>query len=645
MTKPAVALALLLSLGVSTAALAAEPPRRFVEPPNLQQQVAAGLLPPVADRLPRAPAVVDFADPQLSIGLHGGKLRMLMASPKDVRLMVVYGYARLVGYDRDLNLVPDILAGLDVVDDRIFTLRLRPGHRWSDGHPFTAEDFRFFWEDIGNDKEMSPTGLPPSLVVDGEDPRFEIVDEHTVRYSWSKPNPFFLPELAGAAPLFIYRPAHYLKQFHARYAEPEALKRRIKEESQRNWVALQNHMGRQYRNENPDLPTLDPWVLRTKPPAERFVFKRNPYYHRVDREGRQLPYIDEVDLIVASAKLIPAKTGSGEADLQARYLQFNNYTFLKQGEKTNNYVVRLWQAARGSQCALFPNLNTTDAQWRELFRNVDFRRALSLAVNRREINQVIYFGLALEGNNTVLPRSPLHKPEYRTKWTAYDPTEANRLLDGLGLVKRDDRGIRLLPDGRPMEIIVETAGEETEQTDVLELVRESWKRVGIKLFAKPMQREVFRNRVFAGSTLMSVWTGLENGVPTPDSSPAELAPTSQDQYQWPKWGQYVSTNGKAGEPVDLEPAQRLADLNRDWIAARDRDERQRIWHRMLELYVDQVFSIGLVYRVPQPVVVGNRLRNVPAEGIYNWEPGAHFGVYRPDTFWFQPAAASAARAR
>jgi peptide/nickel transport system substrate-binding protein len=641
MTMPRAAFAFPLLLAAE-AASAAGPPPAFVEPRMLEAEVAAGRLPPVAQRLPEVPDVASFDDPELSIGRHGGRLRLLMASPKDVRMMVVYGYARLVGYDRDLNLAPDILLGIDVAEDRIFTLRLRPGHRWSDGHPFTAEDFRFYWEDIATNKQMSPAGLPTSLVVRGEGPRFEVLDAHTVRYSWSRPNPFFLPDLAGAAPLFIYRPAHYLKQYHARYADPETLKRRIKEQGQRNWVALQTHMGRQYRIDNPDMPTLDPWVLRTKPPADRFVFQRNPYYHRVDGEGRQLPYIDEVDVIVANAKLIPAKAGSGEADLQARYLHFNNYTFLKQGEKTNGYRVRLWQAAKGSQVALFPNLNTTDPEWRALFRNADFRRALSLAINRREINQVIYFGLALEGNNTVLPRSPLFKPEYRTRWATHDPNEANRLLDGLGLAKRDDRGVRLLPDGRPMEIIVETAGEETEQTDVLELIRESWKGIGVKLFAKPLQREVFRNRIFAGSTLMSVWSGLENGVPTADSPPSELAPTSQDQYQWPKWGQYVATNGMAGEPADLEPAKRLAELNEAWTGARGQDERRKIWHQMLHLYVDQVFSIGLVYRVPQPVVVSNRLRNVPLEGVYNWDPGAHFGIYRPDTFWFRPDSAEAA---
>ncbi len=606
----------------------------YIDSPMLAERVAAGTLPALQRRLPDTPSVADLNRPGFGPGRHGGSLRMLMGRAKDIRMMVVYGYARLVGYDRDFNLQADILEDYEVSEGRIFTLHLRRGHRWSDGHPFTTEDFRYYWEDIATDPEMSPAGPPRVLLVDGEAPHFEIIDEATVRYTWSKPNPFFLTALAGASPLYIYRPAHYLKRFHQRYAEPEELAQLIEDEGQRNWVALHFRKGRQYKNTNPELPTLQPWAIVTKPPADRFVFERNPYYHRIDADGRQLPYIDRVVMTIASSKLIPAKTGAGESDLQARNLMFNNYTFIKRGERRNGFSVHLWKSAKGSQMTLYPNLNTKDPVWRRLFRETDFRRALSLAINRHEINQAIYFGLALECNNTVLPQSQLYRPEYATKWTAFDLEEANRLLDGLGLTERNDRGVRLLPDGRPMNIIVETAGEDTEQTDVLELIRDSWRQVGIRLFTKPLQREVFRNRIFAGSTLMSVWFGLENGVPTADTSPRDLAPTSQHQLQWPKWGQYYETSGKAGEAADLEVVQRLSRLNTEWRMSVDRKRKQEIWHEMLGIHADQVFTIGLIAGVPQPVVVSNRLRNVPIDGIYNWDPGAHFGIYRPDTFWF-----------
>ena len=195
--------------------------------------------------------------------------------------------------------------------------------------------------------------------------------------------------------------------------------------------------------------------------------------------------------------------------------------------------------------------------------------------------------------------------------------------------------MRKLPDGRPLEIIVETAGESSEQTDVLELIRETWREVGIKLFSKPSQRVALRNRIFAGETVMSVWFGLENGLPTPDSSPDELAPTSQQQLQWPKFGEYYETGGRKGEAPDIREVKELAQLYRDWAAAKTTDERAVIWHKMLRVHVEQQYVIGVVSGVPQPVVVRDTLMNVPTRGFYNWDPGAFFGIYRPETFWFK----------
>ncbi len=407
----------------------------------------------------------------------------------------------------------------------------------------------------------------------------------------------------------------------------------MKDAGVRNWATLHNKKGSMYRNDNPKLPTLEPWVLKTKPPADRIVFERNPYYYRVDGAGHQLPYIDSVVFSIASSKIIPAKTGAGESDLQARYLNFDDYTFLKAGEAANRYKVFLWRTGPGSQLALYPNLNVDDPVWRKLVRDIRFRHALSLAIDRHEINQVIYFGLAIEGQNTVLPESPLYRPEYRAAWAGYDIDEANRLLDELGL-RRGGDGLRHLPDGRPLDIVVEDSGESSEKSDVLELIRDSWRRAGIRLFTRPMQLTLFRERIFSGQTLMSLDKGVENGLATHDMSPWELAPTTQQELEWPKWGQYVDTKGQAGEAPDLPAAVRLKNLYDAWLAAPDGDEHARIWHEMLEIWAQQVFTLGLVAEVQQPVVVDARLRNVPRDGMFNWEPGAHFGIYKPDGFWF-----------
>lgn len=622
-------IALLLLVWISLAAAT------FIEPPYLAATVNAGDLPPVGERLPRNPAIEPFDEPFARPGRHGGVLNILMANAKDVRQMVVYGYARLIGYNHELKLEPDILERYEVEDGRIFTLHLREGHRWSDGAPFTTEDFRYWWEDMANNPELSPSGPPIEMLVDGKPPLVEYLDATTVRYTWPSPNPAFVPALAGARPLAIYAPRHYLKTFHPRYADAQELQALVEKSKRRNWASLHNRKDNAYKNDNPDLPTLQPWRNTTAAPAERFVFQRNPYYHRVDGEGRQLPYLDEIVMTIASSGLIPAKAGSGESDLQARYLRFANVSFLKQNEERHGFNTLLWRTGKGAELALYPNLNHEDPAWRKLFRDVRFRRALSLAVNRHEINQVIYYGFALEAGNGLLPASPLYDKERETRWTRFDLKQANALLDEIGL-KRESGGIRQLPDGRPLEIIVETAGESTEQTDTLELIRDSWREAGIKLHTKPLQREVLRNRVFAGKTQMAIWFGLENGLATADMSPAELAPTSQQQLQWPRWGQYRETKGQSGEPIDMAKPQELYDLYQVWRNARDHAQRKAVWNQMLDIWTDQVFTIGLAAGVLQPVVASSRLQNIPAEGFYNWDPGAQFGCYRPDRFWLTP---------
>ena len=607
----------------------------YSEAPSLAKKVAAGKLPPVEERLPFNPRKLNFKNLGLKIGQYGGSIRMLMARAKDARQMSVYGYSRLVGYHpKTFELEADILESFEVKEGRRFTFELRRGHRWSDGQPLTSEDFRYWWEDVANNKELSPVGPPKIMTINGELPIFEVINRYKFRYTWKRPNPDFLPRLASASPLYIYRPAHYMRQFHEKYTDRNILKKTVKKSKQRNWAALHNKMDNLYRNDNVDLPVLQPWVSISKPSASRLIFKRNPFFHRVDPEGKQLPYADSFIFTIANNKLIPAKTGTGEVDLQARYLRFDDYTFLKKGEERSPYSTRLWKTAKGAHLALFPNLNVNNPTLRKLIRDVRFRRALSLGVHRHEINQVIYYGLAIGGNNSVLPESPLYRPTYRNKWANFDLQKANQLLDEIGLVQRDRSGIRLMPDGSPLHLIIETAGESTEQTDVLELVRDSWLKIGIKIFSKPSQRNVFRNRIFSGETAMSIWSGVENGLITANSSPAEFVPTSQQSLQWPKWGQYHETNGKAGEKPTGEHVIHLLELYQRWKNTAAQKEKSKIWQKILEIHSDQVYSIGLVAAVLQPVVVSSQLKNVPLSAIYNWNPGAHFGIYKPDTFWF-----------
>ena len=185
-----------------------------------------------------------------------------------------------------------------------------------------------------------------------------------------------------------------------------------------------------------------------------------------------------------------------------------------------------------------------------------------------------------------------------------------------------------------MEIIVETAGESAQDTDVLQLVEEAWADLGIKLFIKPSTRQILRNRAYSGAAQMTLWSGWNNGTATPDMDPIELVPVAQENLAWPKWGQFHQTKGKSGEKPDLPEGLALLALYERWEEATNAVERAAAWTEMLDIHADQQFVIGLISAVSQPVVVSNRLRNVPFTGLYSWNPGAHFGLYRPDQFWF-----------
>ncbi len=599
-----------------------------------QDSVDGNNMPPIGERLPENPIVVDLPTMGRLQGVQGGTLRTMITRSKDIRQMVVYGYARLVGYDADYKLVPDILQAVDV-DGGKFTMTLRKGHKWSDGKPFTSADFRYWWEEIANNESLSPSGPPSFMRLDGVLPQVLFPDDLTVIFEWPRPNPGFLPRLAQARPPFIYRPGHYLRKYHQDHANPEKLAKAIAKKKVRGWAALHNKYDNMYKFNNHHLPTLQPWIPADTGKDSRRQFVRNPYYHRIDSTGLQLPYIDTVEMTIVGKGLVAAKTNAGESDLQARGLSFEDVPILKKGELEGaDYKLRLWKAGTSSQIAIYPNLNFANPVWRKILRDVRFRKALSLGIDRRMINRALYFGLASEGNMTALPASPFYSEENRMNNATYDPDEANRLLDEMGFTERQGDGIRLLPDGRPMRILVETAGERQEVENALQITTDTWREIGISLTMRPLDRDILRQHVFSGQSMAAVWCGWDNGIPSATTSPDYLAPRAQEFFSWPKWGQYYQTNGDAGEPIDMPKPRRLMELAAEWEETSLNSRRKEIWVEMLKIHAEEMYGIGILAEAPQPVVVSNRLRNVPEEGLWAWDPGAHFGIHRVDEFFF-----------
>jgi peptide/nickel transport system substrate-binding protein len=248
-----------------------------------------------------------------------------------------------------------------------------------------------------------------------------------------------------------------------------------------------------------------------------------------------------------------------------------------------------------------------------------------------------FFGLGTVSADCVLPESPLYRETFANAWIQHDPDLANALLDEAGLSARGEDGLRLLPDGRKVQIAVESAGESSLETDVLELVADHWRKVGIDLFVRVSQRDVFRSRAVAGTIMMAIWGGLDNGIPRANMNPSELAPTVEDQLQWPVWGLHYQSHGEQGSPPDLNEANELLALLKRWRRATTMAEWTEIWTSMLSIFTQNVFSIGLVNATWQPIVVSTRLKNIPDTGLFSFNPTCYFGVYMPDTFWLEEA--------
>ena len=372
-------------------------------------------------------------------GKHGGTLHSLVGRSRDTRLLVVYGYARLVGYDRNLELVPDILG---VIRGRTKGASSPSGCAGPSLVRRPAVHHRGLPLLLGGRGEQQGAFARPGrrsdLLVDGKPPKFEVLSETDGALHLEQAQPA-LPAARRRAPspLFIYRPAHYLKPFHKKYSE-KVSKADADGTAKRRWSAVHNRADNLYESDNPDLPTLQPWMNTTRPPADRFVAVRNPYFHRVDQNGQQLPYIDRFVLAVADPKLIPAKTGAGEADLQARDLHFNNYTFLKQGEKQQRLPHAALAAGRRARISRsIPNLNVNDPVWRAAAA----RRALparAVARHRPLARQqgAVFRPGASRRTTPCCRRARCSARPYRDRWARYDNEASLRLLDEIGLEAR-----------------------------------------------------------------------------------------------------------------------------------------------------------------------------------------------------------------
>lgn len=586
--------------------------RNFQQSPMLDAQVQVGKLPPVNERLPVEPQVVT---PPEQMGPYGGTWRRYGTDTADIQTYVVHriSYPNMLRWGPKADkLVPNVVTNWQVSDDaRQFTFHLRKGIRWSDGQPFTASDIEFWYKYVLQNSDITPS-IPREFKRGGELMTFERLDDYTIRFSFLEPNGMFLEIMAGMPGYeMIDFAAHYFKQFHPDFVPVAKLNQAAREENFDFWyqrfIYLRDWV-------NPDAPRLWPWLVTSPPPARPIILERNPYYWKVDPEGRQLPYIDRISFEIFDPETINLKAINGEVDMQGRHIRFENYPLFMQHHEKGQYRVMRWLDSNGGTNNLALNLNSKDADKARLFGDRRFRIALSLALNREEINDACFFGMGSGRQCAPLRTSPVYSAEYEKAYTIYNPKEANRLLDELGL-KRGSDGYRKFPNGKPLLIKLD-AIPLTASPAALELAAKQWSNVGIKTELNLIARQLFYQRKTALMHDVAVWFGADEQYPLLD--PRWFFPWRDESNHAIAYASWFRSDGAKGVKPPAEIRQCI-DLYKQIELTPDKETQFALFRQIIKLNRQNLWVIGTIGEVPVLYIVSNKFRNVPEYSISGWQ--------------------------
>ena len=605
----------------------------FNEAPMLAAMVQAGELPPVAERLPEEPLVLNVFE---GIGTYGGTLKAASIGTEYTELTPIRGLVGTIqtanrGPGKPIDIVPYIHKGWEMSDDqKTVTMYLRRGLKWSDGHPYTADDVMFSFEDWLLIEEF-----PSGWRRNGWGPmsHAERVDDFTVRLHYSDPFPT-LPgwyEFWGGWHPHAY-PKHYLSKYHAKYNEnADAL---AKEEGYDNWVQAvwqKRGGGGDFRVEDVNTPSLKPWN-HEEITTTYVLHVRNPYHFAIDPAGNQLPYLDRLRVeTVADKQTLNLKVISGELSVAAIGLTTPDFPLFKENEEAGNYETLMWPRAAGSESFYAFNLNHADPVVREIFQDVRFRQAMSLAINREEINKVLFFGLAVPRQAAMDPENSFYKEEWASRYAEYDPDTANRLLDEMGLQRGPD-GFRLRPDGKVLDIQIPSPLEWPSHVAISELVAEYWQDVGIKVDPRSYNIDLVFERVGANEFDVAVWF-LRRTNQSKGYLPSNKF-TSSDGYYSNAWWTWHATGGEQGEEPPAE-FKEFFELAGQWYITADLAERDRIATRLFDFASEQVLLIGTVGYAPVPVIVSNEVGNFPRDTRFAGDDVQFFRDVKPDQWYFR----------
>jgi peptide/nickel transport system substrate-binding protein len=593
-----------------TATKPAAPASKFSEAPMLADLVKAGKLPAVDQRLPAEPLVVKAIE---EVGAYGGTWRRAWKGPSDFHCYGRLNYDPILRWPRSPKdaVGPGLASKWEFTPDgKELTLYFRKGLKWSDGAPWTVDDIIFWWEAIETDKDVS-AAPHAEWMVNNKPMTLQKVDDLTIKYKFDGPNGLVVRMLAfhgNQWPLNFekfgaFAPAHYLKQFHPKYNS-----------AVKDYKAF---VDQKADDLNPERPAMTPWpVSQYKAGDAKMVASRNPYYWKVDEKGQQLPYIDTLEFsLVENNDAVAAKALGCELDMQERNVDLPKFPLLKEKEAACKFRVWRWDSASGTNLALWPNQSyAADPVLKAIFQDKNFRIGLSYAINRAQINKIAYLDQAVIRTEALVPDSAFFVPEVEKIYSEYDVKQANEFLDKAGLKMGPDGKVRLRPDGKPLEITIETERTGT-LLDAVQLVAENWNAVGVKAAVKSMARQAYWDRAVANEVQIATW-GTDRGL-EPFVDPIYVFPFDERSWMAPAFGIYYKTLGASGLKPEgkLAEAQGLFDQFKSTI---DAAKQITIGKQLIKMVSEECWTIATVGMSPGPLVVPNNFRNVPEKFTADW---------------------------
>ncbi|MFZ6027003.1 MAG: ABC transporter substrate-binding protein [Chloroflexota bacterium] len=597
---------------------------KYSEAPGLAEQVKAGTLPSVEERLPESPLVVEAAE----VGVYGGIWRMGMrGGTDDPSFYRILGYETLVRWSPNWDaLIPNLAESWEVSDDATqYIFYLRKGVKWSDGAPFTADDLVFWYQDVMLNADLTKSA-PGWLTSGGEMVALEKLDDFSIKFTFKQPNGLFLQNLASPDSRSVTAvPAHFAKKYHAAYVDAAEMEKMLADGGYASWTDL--FIARVVQSDGGGMgpytvagrPTLNAWMVEEpfSGSATQVTLVRNPYYWKVDQNGQQYPYIDK--LVYEVFQDVPSmllKATNGEIDFQMRHFNtLANKAVLYDNMAVGGYRLFKLQQSGSNSNVIMLNLTHKDPAMREIFQNKDFRIGLSYAINRQEVINTVYVTMGKPSQPATQEGTAFYNEQLANQYTEYDLAKANEYLDKV-LPEKNADGIRLRPDGQPMSFVIEVANANTDQVDTANLVAKYWKAVGVLVEAKSEDRSLMYERKNNNDLDAMIWGG-EGGL-NPILDPRNFFPNGNESAYAVAWAAWY---GNPDDPLAEEPPAEVKAMMEKFAEVKTAttwDEQVALMNELLQMAADYFPCMGISTQAQSYGIAKNNMYNVPDVIINSW---------------------------